>query len=604
MNLSSGIFKNKNIIEYDADHFTKEEAIGNLLSIKTEYSGIIGESDIVTLKLKKNSTNSYSINKSDYNNDITSANFLLNGSKNELKETSSVLFKPIQIKEKINRIKLSTPFLNSDKRWDSIGLTASSLFLGSSLTENSFAVTLENISLPFQGDCNFYKNIDACGFTLFEDILLQFKDFLKNFPPVPKIITVAGGPFITLNPLGAMYHLPEINLFIRGEGETVFPEILKSLVQNDIDTLMSFKGFLFQKRGLIISSDYNKKNVTDISNSPIFYFKFADKKKLANGLEMNFSRGCLNNCIFCSKVQGRKLRKLPFHKIEELFRSYKEHIKQLSLNTPESNVISINDDDILQDPEYAFSVFQIIIKSGLKLWGVQSSITSFFDKDKNININPIKIISNKELYNKSPLLWIGTDTFLKKRSLRLGKPLPETDALYDLLEKFELYEIDNYHYWISSDHLSTWEEFIDELIIIYNIHKRFSRFSLLAHAPFLIPYPSTPAYKLIIKSGNHRKQIKYKKILKGFHHIFNLPLVDHVTTNSEYLNRLLYNEKLSGGKGFFDYLKDNDMLNAIICAYNFLKKDRISAENCTNKDAYNVIRNVERKAEEFITKIV
>jgi len=597
MNSSLKIFEKKNIIKYDPDHFTREEAIRNLKHIKTTYPNIIDSSDLVTITLKKDCKNSYSKN-------ITSVNFLLNGSQNKLEEKTSVFIEPVSINKEINKIKLSAPFLNSDKRWDSIGLTASSLFLGSSLTENSFEVILENISLPFQGKNNFYKDIDVCGFTLFEDIILQFKDFINSFPPDPETITVAGGPFITLNPLGAMYHLPKINLFVRGEGETIFPKILKSFIDDDLGTLINLKGFLFQEKGLIISSNYNEKNVADISSNSSFYFNFAKKKELDNGLEMNFSRGCLNNCIFCSKVQGRQLRKLPLSQIKKLFHSYKERIKHLNLETFGSNVININDDDILQDPKYASSVFDMIERSGFTLWGVQSSITSFFDENENIKMETIKIISNKKLYNKKPLLWIGTDTFLKKRSQRLGKPLSEIKELYHLLEKFEQYEIDNYHYWISSDHLTTWEEFIDELIIIYKLQKKFTRFYLLAHAPFLIPYPSTPAYKLIMKSENYRNQIKFKKILKGIDPMFNLTLVDYVETRSEYLNRLLKNEKLSGEKGFFDYLKNNDTKNAIILAYNFLKKERISGENFRDKYANKDIRTIEKKLEEFITKIV
>ncbi|MCK5222378.1 MAG: hypothetical protein KAR14_12410, partial [Candidatus Aminicenantes bacterium] len=190
------------------------------------------------------------------------------------------------------------------------------------------------------------------------------------------------------------------------------------------------------------------------------------------------------------------------------------------------------------------------------------------------------------------------------RGLRLGKPVPELNTLYKLLEEFEKHEIENYHYWISSDHMSTWNEFFDELIILYNLKSKFPRFSILPHSPFLIPYPSTPAYKMIIRSETFAPMLKYKKNLKGIDPVFELRLVDHVETGYEYLNKLLKNEKLPGRNGFFDYLKDGDLYNATISAYSFLKKERISGEFFRNKNSHTDILGTERKAADFITKIV
>ena len=534
-----------------------------------------------------------------------SFSFLLNGSKDKIKESYFTQNDICAFKKNIKKIRLSTPFLHSDKRWNFVGLTAAPLFIGSALIENSLSVIIENISLPISEGTIFTNDVDLWGFTLFEDLFTEFKEFITLNPPDPEIIIAAGGPLVTLNPFSTMFHLPEVNLFIRGESELIFPQILNSIKGGDLENLFKHSGFLYQNKGLIIISGYNEINSIDNLENLKFYFSFSGKKELTNGLEMNFSRGCKNNCVFCSKIQGRKLRKLPLKNISQLLLSFKERLEELNLDTVKSGVISINDDDILQDNEYADSVFKEILKNDLSIWGVQSSITSFFSKTGRIKTDTIKLISNSDLYwNSHPLLWAGTDTFLKRRGLRLGKPVPELNTLYKLLEEFEKHEIENYHYWISSDHMSTWNEFFDELIILYNLKSKFPRFSILPHSPFLIPYPSTPAYKMIIRSETSAPMLKYKKILKGIDPVFELRLVDHVETGYEYLNKLLKNEKLPGRNGFFDYLKDGDLYNATISAYSFLKKERISGEFFRNKNSHTDILGTERKAADFITKIV
>ena len=600
------LFKYRSIITYDPVHFSREEALQHYLHIRRTHSLDINREDILRIDLnKKHKYNTYYLKGDQEISFGRSFNFSLNGSEEKIQNRNSSEIRSINLRREIKRVKLSTPYLRSDKRWNSTGLTASPLFLGSALTDNSFNVIVENISMPVSKSTHFSKDIDLWGFTLFEDIFTEFKEFLRSMPADPDIIIAAGGPFITLNPLSAMFHLPEINLFIRGEGEFIFPKILNSIKNGNLKNLFKLSGFFYQNQGLILFSEYNEINTIDNLGKLNFHFSFSGKKELSNGLEMNFSRGCRNNCIFCSKVQGRKFRELPIKNIKQLLFSFTERLKELHLDKEISGVININDDDILQNIRYADSVFKEIISNNLSLWGIQSSITSFFNKNGKINTDTIKLISNTDLYrNSHPLLWIGTDTFLKNRSVRLGKPLPDFDLIYKLLEEFENHEIENYHYWISSDHLSSWNEFFEEFQILYDLKSNFPHFSLLPHSPFLIPYPSTPAFKLITRSENFTSQIKYKKIIKGYEPLFDLTLVDHVETGHEYLNRLLKNETLPGKNGFFDYLKNGEMRNAAISAYSFLKQERIAGEEFRNKRSQDELLETEIKAAEFITKII
>ncbi|MEN8221930.1 MAG: hypothetical protein ABFR36_01615 [Acidobacteriota bacterium] len=599
------LFEGRSIITYKPSQFTRDQALKQFLSIKNKYSEDLINCDVLRIDMDIDHSNLLYTGEIENSGSGSFYEFTINGSQNPFRNSDYSTAEAIVLQEDIKEVTLSTPYLNTDKRWDSVGLTAAPLFLGSALTDSGYNVNLENISLPVTDKAALYKNADLVGFTLFEDIILQFKEFLNNVPPDPGMLTAAGGPFISLSPLSAFYHFPEINIFVSGEGEIVFPKLLNAIRSGDIHRLLQFYGFSFQRKGLILFSDYTSSNIVDRPEKLIFHFNFSNKKELSNGLEMNFSRGCRNSCIFCSKVQGRKFRTLPVKNIEQLLFAFLNRIKELDLGNENSKVININDDDLLQDIVYARLVFKSIKNNNLTIWGIQSSITSFFHNNNRVKHETIDLISDKQLYKGSaPLIWLGTDTFIKSRGIRLGKPLPEIRMIYELISEFEKNGINNYHYWISSDHETTWSEFIEELLVIYDLNSKFPRFTILPHSPFLIPYPSTPAYKLINRSEIYRSRIKYRKIMKGIDPVFDLELVDHVFTEFQSLNRMLRNKKLPGKKGFFDYMKNGEFKDALICAYSFIKEERITDEKSMDTNSYNSILETEEKISDFITKII
>ncbi len=602
------LFKGKNIIMYNSDHFSREEALKQFINAKSKHNPNYNNKDVFVINLNKDLSEN-TISFGNFSNEFSDIKYfsvcLYKTDYHELKETDKCPIKIPDLCKNINRIQLSTPILRSDKRWETLGITASSLFLGSMLTEKSYKVNVKNITLPLLGDSSGFKNFDLFGFTLFEDIFPEFKTFIsQNFSNNDSIIA-AGGPFVTLSPLSSFFHLPEVNLFVRGEGEFVFPEILDSLKTGNLIELLKSEGYIYQEEGLIIISDYDVINMPSNLNKIKFNFSFIDKKSLHKGLEVNFSRGCKNSCTFCSKVQGKQFRKLELSSINNLLESFSNRLEKMEIESIESRILNINDDDILQDLEYTKSVLELIHKKRYKIWGIQSSISSFFSEKWEIENEKIDLISNKDFYPEGdPLLWLGTDTFLKKRGKRLGKKIPDMELFLLLLEKFEKLEIRNYHYWISSDHMTNWDEFMDELILIYNLNSRFPKFSILPHAPFLIPYPSTPSFKQITNLPESNSKLVYRKIIKGSYPIFDLILVERVESKWEKLNELLKNKKLSGKEGFFDYMKNGDFKNAVVTAYSFLKSERISKSHSDDSLIVKELSLIERNIENFITKII
>jgi hypothetical protein len=506
--------------------------------------------------------------------------------------------------KKIKTIGLSYPVWLSDRRWESIHVTASSLFLGSSLAAAGFDVVVKKQILPVTVMDPRLLNCDLIGFTLFEDLFIRTKDLLSQLRDHFKYdgIIAAGGPLITLTPYQAAFHLPEINLLVRGEAEFILPGLIKAINANDIRKLLEFKGFLFQIPGLIIVSDFNEVNIPDRFDGFQFNLDFLEKDHLEEGLEINVSRGCKRGCIFCSAVQGKRLRKLPKILVEDLLKQFSVKLDTLNIQSPHARTLNINDDDILQDPGYASEIFQSIKKNRSRVWGVQTSLDSFFSSTGEIRLNVLDVIDDRPLYvDNNPLVWLGTDTFLQQRGKRLGKKTPGEGQLLRLIEEFEKREIRNYHYWISSDYLSDWDEFTREFMFIYRLHTRFNYFGLIAHSPFLVPYSTTPAYRYLIQSKELKNRVKYRQILKSDQDLFTFPLVERVETGYRHLNRLLNNEKLNDGPGFFDYLRQKDYVNAFITLYNFLKQERL--ETVARERAEGLIR-IERDLEESISKII
>lgn len=506
--------------------------------------------------------------------------------------------------KKINTIGLSYPVLLSDRRWETIHLTASSLFIGSALANAGFDVVVKKQMLPVTTIDPRLLNCDLIGFTLFEDLFIQTKNLLFQLRNQYKYngIIAAGGPLITLTPFKSTFHLPEINLLVRGEAEFILPGLIEALNANDIHKLLEFKGFLFQIPGTIIISDFNEINKPERFDGFQFNLDFLEKNHFEEGLEINVSRGCKRGCIFCSAVQGKPLRKLPKKLGEDLLHQFSGKLEAFNIQSPQARTININDDDILQNPDYASDIFQSIKKNRFQLWGVQTSMGSFFGSNGEIQFKVLDVIDDKPLYvENNPLVWLGTDTFLKQRGKRLGKKIPAEAQLLRLIEEFEKREIRNYHYWISSDHLSDWDEFTREFMFIYQLYSRFNYFGLIAHSPFLVPYFSTPAYRHLVHSEELKNRVKYRRILKSAKDLFTFPLVERVETGYRHLNRLLNNEKLNDRPGFFDYLRQKDYANAFITLYNFLKQERMEA--VTGAQAEGLIR-IEKNVEELISKML
>lgn len=625
-------FKGNWLVNYDPDELKFSEILITLAKIQDHFNENRINFNSININFNKNGAKNYYFNE---NGDI----FLsFCGFKTEFEERNTKPCKPAFFKSlepPIKTISLLFPRLENDPRWKTIGLPAGQLFLASNLRANGFAVFPQAIVLKGRNQPPGAFKSDLTGFSLFEDLLPLLRPFLADFRLSYKGIVAAGGPFPTLAPLAAIFHLPQVNLFVRGEAEMVLPQVIQGLNQGDSQAFFSQKGVFWQQPGLIAMAGFDQVNRPEDFSAFQVDLSFLQAGHVEHGLEMNFSRGCGRGCVFCCRAQGRKLRELPLEKAEELLKEYRKKVESLNeasdrtrlglMNQTPTNGISwksqegyrpsptieringrddraptlpchtlnINDDDILQDPAYAGKIFGLIKKYGFRIFGIQTSTASLINSDGSPNHKVLDLIAEPEMYFEGrPLLWLGTDTFLLARARRLGKKLPPIAKFRELLEELERRKLRHFHYWISSDGDSTWEEFVDELAFIFGFFRDFPGFGLLAHAPFIVPYPASLLFGRL-PTGDPKLQLKLE--LAAPDPRFSYKVVDRLETRWPQLNNLLRNEKAGGEKGFFDFLKEKDFLAAAQLAYHFLKQEML--QNATTD------RNL-LKAREMFEKLI
>ncbi len=370
------------------------------------------------------------------------------------------------------------------ERWEGIVAPPSVLFLSAGLKEKGFEVDfsfleVQSLTLSPPRKLSHYF---AIGITLFDDFFLQEAEFAERIPEGP--LVALGGITPTMAPLEVFYLFPKANIIFPGEGDRAFGEVLASLKEGKIP-----RG----PWGIRLGGKEKPPQPIPIRES--LSRVFPDLSLAEQELEIVLTRGCPRSCIFCTHAHGRLQRRTPLSSVRNWMREFRKKGGER---------VNLADDDILLDPDYAKEVFRIIGEEGLKIWGVQTSMDS-------LRLPGAIEALRKAPFVAEPILWIGTDAFLDRRAKRLAKRSRQRDIMWTI-EKLEDEGIKNYHYWILTDCLSELEEFVEEFSLVGKLIMNFPGFHLLPNAPFLIPYPYTPAFKRALRLCPER--VVYRRILR------------------------------------------------------------------------------------------
>jgi len=187
---------------------------------------------------------------------------------------------------------------------------------------------------------------------------------------------VFGGPECSLKRSGKfIIEKKYIDAVVFGEGELVFYNLLKGLEN---------KGKFIKTKGAILKEEAGTNNhkkeklIEDIDSLSFPNFDSFDlsKYKIKNSLPIVNSRGCINNCIYCSERKFWEFYR--FRKAEEVFREIKRDIEKYHTKT-----FFFNDSIINGNLKELEKLCDLIIKEKIKInWNGNAMIR----KDMNYKL--------------------------------------------------------------------------------------------------------------------------------------------------------------------------------------------------------------------------
>lgn len=145
----------------------------------------------------------------------------------------------------------------------------------------------------------------------------------------PLIPIVWGGPHPTLLPEQTMEN-PLVDIVVINEGERIFMELIDALSTGK--TLINIKGIYYKENGSVIVNS-PAKIIEDLDELPSLPYHLVDISKYSSlnidnmpSIDILTSRGCPNNCGFCSipVTCGRRWRAISPEKIIQNIKELKE----------------------------------------------------------------------------------------------------------------------------------------------------------------------------------------------------------------------------------------------------------------------------------------
>lgn len=116
----------------------------------------------------------------------------------------------------------------------------------------------------------------------------------------PEACIILGGPQATATAVATLHGFPAVDVVVRGEGESVLPTLLSSIVAGA--DLRSVAGITFRS-GSNIVQNVEADLLTDLDSLPLPAYHLLPNVKSLDYLPIEIGRGCPFRCTFCSTSQ-------------------------------------------------------------------------------------------------------------------------------------------------------------------------------------------------------------------------------------------------------------------------------------------------------------
>ncbi len=128
----------------------------------------------------------------------------------------------------------------------------------------------------------------------------------------PDVLIVVGGPEVSFDPEEFLDRCPEADIVIEGEGDTVFPELVKSVSEGSLE----LKPCIIHARPAAENEIHFPYDNTEIDVDKIIYYES--------------SRGCPYRCSFCLSSVSRGVRLLSLERVKRELKFFLEkRVKQV-----------------------------------------------------------------------------------------------------------------------------------------------------------------------------------------------------------------------------------------------------------------------------------
>ena len=441
-------------------------------------------------------------------------------------------------KEENSWMSQATFYLASALRKAQVQVVFSSLKMS---PDDNFKKGLKELKIIFKEN----PDINFIGISLCEDFFEKARELVRFIRKRSNAFIGIGGVMPTLSPAHVFMHLSDVNFLVRGFGEEVFPRLLKilnskninsPLTEKDKSRLCRIKGFAFRNKHCSFVSALDKVNEPQDYDSSRLDFSLIAKDDLSEGLNLFTSRGCFNNCFFCTTPGKGKYIAKSFDNLKEILRDYHKRLRELFDEEipPNAFKISFNDDDFLADDKRARAFFLYLKNQPFRINFFQAGINSFFKRKQNAGycatLNPKLISSLSCDIFSSPRgkIYIGTENFCDDELARLGKGY-DFAKIEKAVKALSDRKIRQAHHFIASNQLTTPQNLLDSLVKAAVLKIRYGEyFTILTPIiPYLVSLYPSPSYKMImLKKRTKFLNIRSHLSLKS-HPEYNYPLVDN-----------------------------------------------------------------------------
>ncbi|MFA6217194.1 MAG: radical SAM protein [Candidatus Omnitrophota bacterium] len=459
-------------------------------------------------------------------------------------------------KLRVPKVLLFKNIYNSGNKENTNWISAGTLYLASGLKKSGISVLLSDAKVSLDPDkfitgkneleTLLMNNPDilCVGISLCEDYFRQVKALIDFLSRRTRSFIGVGGVMPTLTPEHTFIHLPRVNFLVRGSGEYIFPQIVKCLTgfhpdsalsQARIESLLQLNGFIFQNSSQLIIANLDKVNCLKNYDASILDFSFIEKENVQEGINLYTSRGCFNNCFFCTTPGKGQYCGKSFQNIKLILKDYYSRLKHLfPRSIPQTALqISFHDDDFFADAKRAALFFDYLPRTPFKVNFFQAGINSFYTvkrgrRTASLDTKLLTHISASAFSRKQQNIYLGSENFCDEELQRLGKGYTAV-KIEKVVRVLSRKKINQSHHFIASNHATSLKNIVVNLISIAQFQISCGRFFgiLTPIIPYLVSLFPSASYRIArLNNLNRYLAVTRKLTVKGYPE-FDYPLINH-----------------------------------------------------------------------------